>query len=77
MSFADAPVVCEYPLDDAVRHALQRSGYGELLDLDVSSRDGRVRLNGSVRSFFLKQKAQTLAMSVAGVERLENEVVVQ
>lgn len=61
---------------DAVRRVLRDSGHGELQRIAVSEASGSVRLDGVVRTFYVKQQAQTLAMSVDGVTRLENEVVV-
>lgn len=68
---------CGSRIDEAVRLALRRSGYGELLQLDVMAENGRVRLAGCLPSYYLKQKAQMLAMSVDGVRRLQNDVVVR
>jgi osmotically-inducible protein OsmY len=64
------------PLSDTVRSVLRDSGYGDLQGIAVSESSGSVRLDGVVRTFYVKQQAQTLAMSVDGVTRLENEVVV-
>lgn len=61
---------------DAVRRVLRDSGYADLQRVAVSESSGSVRLHGVVRTFYVKQHAQTLAMSVNGVVRLENEVVV-
>jgi osmotically-inducible protein OsmY len=63
-------------LCDDVRAALRDSGHWELQRVAVTARGGRVRLDGLVRTFYVKQQAQTVAMSVDGVSRLENEVVV-
>lgn len=45
--------------------------------VDVFERNGRITLRGRVRSFHAKQLAQAVAMAVDGVERLNNEIVVE
>lgn len=65
------------PPDQAVKQALIGSGYGDLRHLDVSNDDGLIRVAGRVRSYFMKQKAQTIAMSIAPTQLLQIEVVVQ
>jgi osmotically-inducible protein OsmY len=65
------------PVESAVKQALYRSGYDDLRSLDVICVDGQVRIVGRVRSYFLKQKVQMIAMSVAQGRELQNEVVVQ
>jgi osmotically-inducible protein OsmY len=65
------------PPDSVVKQALSRSGYGDLRRLDVASVDGRIRVAGRVHSYYMKQKAQTIAMSVMAVGELQNEVAVQ
>jgi hypothetical protein len=65
------------PPEQAVKQALIGSGYGDLRHLDVFHNDGRIRVAGRVRSYFMKQKAQTIAMSVAPDQLLLNEVVVR
>lgn len=74
---------CQKPVDnqvgpvcEAIRRILRDSGYRELREVEVSARRGLVRLAGTVRTFYVKQQAQQLAMSVDGVSRLENEMVV-
>lgn len=65
------------PVERAVKQALRGSGYDDLRSLDVSCVDGQIRIVGRVRSYFLKQKVQTIAMSVAKGRQLQNDVVVQ
>ena len=65
------------PPDLVVKQALSRSGYGDLRQLDVANVDGRIRVAGRVHSYYMKQKAQTIAMSVMADGQLQNEVVVQ
>lgn len=61
---------------ELVDDALRNSGYHTLRRVKVSISRGRVRLAGQVTSYHLKQIAQTAAMSVEGVEELENRLVV-
>ena len=61
---------------EMVRNVLRLSGHWDLQEIVVSESFGAVRLDGVVRSYYLKQQAQSLAMTVDGVIRVENEVVV-
>jgi osmotically-inducible protein OsmY len=45
--------------------------------LKVEAREGVVRLEGAVRSFFHKQMAQEVIRRLDGVERVENHLRVQ
>lgn len=60
----------------AVELALGRAGYPELQQVEVCEVDGRIELTGTVRSYYLKQMAQTAALQVPGVEEVRNEIVV-
>ncbi|REJ87713.1 MAG: BON domain-containing protein [Planctomycetota bacterium] len=64
-------------VDSAVREALRRSSYRDLHNLEVVRTDGRVCVAGRVPTYYLKQKAQTIAMSVMSNQELQNEVVVR
>ncbi len=64
------------PLIQHVMQSLQQSGYPELQDLEVSQGYGRILLHGRVRTYFLKQLAQSLVLSVPQVTAVENQVVV-
>lgn len=59
---------------DAVAHALRRTGYSPLRDVQVECERGRVVLSGRVPSYHLKQMAQTVALEIAGVLRLQNDI---
>jgi osmotically-inducible protein OsmY len=59
-------------LDEQVQGALSRSPYISARDLRVEAREGVVRLEGAVRSFFHKQMAQETIRRLDGVERIEN-----
>ena len=65
------------PIETAVREALRCSGYHDLHSLEVVCVDGRIRVAGAVRTYYLKQKVQIIAMSVIPGLELQNEVVVQ
>lgn len=60
-----------------VEAQLRRSGHYDLRQLEVDERDGHVHLSGRVRTYYAKQLAQTIALSVEGVSTVENEVVVE
>lgn len=60
-----------------IRQALARTGYGQLRRIRVTATPGgRVRLEGRVSSFYLKQVAQTAVLAVPGVKRVENDLQV-
>jgi osmotically-inducible protein OsmY len=61
---------------ERVDNALRNSGYSTLRRVKVSISRGRVRLAGQVGSYHLKQIAQTAAMSVEGVQELDNRLIV-
>ena len=65
------------PLADAVRSALAQTRHGWLQRVVVAGEGGRVVLRGKVPSYYLKQMAQTAAMTVQGVEVLQNELQVE
>lgn len=62
---------------DRVHGALSRSPYISAQELRVETREGVVRLEGAVRSFFHKQMAQETIRRLDGVERIENCLQVQ
>jgi osmotically-inducible protein OsmY len=64
-------------LVDQVHGALSRSPYGQTHDLRIEAREGVIRLEGAVRSFFHKQMAQEVIRRLDGVERVENHLQVQ
>lgn len=63
-------------LAERVERALSATGYGPLRDLAVTVHAGLVVLGGRAPSYYLKQVAQTTALSVPGVERVLNELEV-
>lgn len=64
-------------LRDEVIRALHRSGHSTHWNVTVSVHSGHVRLSGHVPTWHLRQVAQTAAMSVRGVERVESSLLVR
>ena len=57
-----------------IHEALKTSGFQQMRYLQVYCHRGRVTLQGSLPSCFLKQTAQTIVRSVAGVRDIDNDV---
>ena len=58
-----------------LKQHLQSSGHGDLRSVRILERDGKLRLEGSVRSFYVKQLAQILVgRELPG--RIENAIEV-
>lgn len=62
------------PLIGRIAESLRESGYPELQNLEVSHAYERILLQGRVQTYFLKQVAQALVLSVPGVTAVENQV---
>lgn len=73
MSHSDLTIA---PLSFRVNYAIQELRNRQLSQLVCESNGSTVTLRGVTRSFYLKQVAQTVAMKTPGVERVENEIVV-
>ena len=58
----------------AISDALRQSGYGQLRTLELQCDGDSVTLVGRVPTYFLKQLAQTTAMSVSGVGGVNNQI---
>ena len=58
----------------AISEALRQTGYGQLRMLDLRRDGDSVVLAGRVPTYFLKQLAQSVAMGVPGVGRVDNEI---
>lgn len=59
--------------------SLRSTGYFLTIPCEITvhvDHNGNVSLQGIVPSYFLKQKAQVVAMSVDGVQSIQNELVV-
>lgn len=59
-----------------VYQALNSTGYQQLRNLHAYSHSGRVTLQGCLPTYYLKQVAQTVIRSVAGVRDIDNDVKV-
>jgi len=59
-----------------IRQKLDGSGPTALRTVDVRARQGHVRLEGQVPSYYLKQLAQNIAIQTPGVERVTNHLQV-
>jgi osmotically-inducible protein OsmY len=64
----------DLPLTEGVARALCATGYPSLRAIEVSVCGGQVILRGRVRSYYMKQVAQTAALAVSGVVGLRNEL---
>ena len=61
---------------EEVEGAVQASPYLDGRKLRIETESGRVILHGTVRSYFQKQMAQEALRRVAGVQRIDNRLVV-
>lgn len=66
----------EASLADRVTHRLNTAGHPSLRSLRVTAACDVVVLQGTVSSYYLKQLAQVVAMTVQGVSCLVNETTV-
>jgi osmotically-inducible protein OsmY len=58
----------------AAESTLRQSPYGELNSVSCHFHEGVLTLRGAVRSYYLKQVAQTLVRSIEGVEQICNRL---
>jgi len=61
---------------DSVYHALNVSGYQQLRQVQAYCHGGRVTLQGNLPTYYLKQLAQSVIHSLAGVQDIDNDVKV-
>jgi osmotically-inducible protein OsmY len=61
-------------LAERVERALRATGYGSLRGIMVTVRARDVTLGGRVPSYYLKQVAQTTALTVAGAQSVRNDL---
>jgi osmotically-inducible protein OsmY len=61
-------------LDHQVRQTLRRTGYAALQQIDCRVEKGVVELSGDVPSFYFKQIAQEVLLSLQHVARVENRL---
>lgn len=59
-----------------IGRAMQQTGYLPLRSVQVVAHEGFVSLKGRVPTYYLKQVAQSTAMSIDGVDALENDITV-
>lgn len=65
------------PLASKVTQQLQGTGHLRLRKVEVEEDQGHVTLRGRVPTYYLKQLAQTVAVSVGGVGGIRNELTVE
>lgn len=63
-------------LKQRVRSALDDTNYRVLRRIEIDSCEGRITLKGSVGSYYEKQKATAVVLSLDGVDELRNELCV-
>jgi len=64
------------PLHEQIQNALDQSPYICQNQVQVETSSGRVRLEGTVGTFYQKQMAQELVRRIDGVERVVNQLQV-
>jgi osmotically-inducible protein OsmY len=64
-------------LADRAHRALQNNPHLPPAGVRLSAREGRVTLQGTVRSFYQKQMAQESLRDVEGVSEIENQLEVK
>ncbi len=64
------------PLHKQIQSALDQSPYICQNQVQVETSSGRVRLEGTVGTFYQKQMAQELVRRIDGVERVVNQLQV-
>lgn len=64
-------------LTTRVRLSLNKLSYHQLDGVHCQVSGGHVKLTGHLRSYYLKQIAQAIAMRVPGVMNVENEISVR
>lgn len=57
-----------------VHESLHGSGYGHLRTLNAYCENGRVTLQGRVPTYYLKQVAQSVVLTVTGVRDIDNDI---
>jgi osmotically-inducible protein OsmY len=67
----------EIPLLDQVQGVLNRSHVVPPRQVQVATQGNKVRLEGTVGSFYQKQMAQEIVRRVDGVENVENQLQVR
>jgi osmotically-inducible protein OsmY len=70
------PSVDASNIGDNIQHALHRSYFFDPKMVNVSAREGRIHLTGSVRSWHDRQVAAETAWAAPGAMAVENDIVV-
>lgn len=76
-SFTAPTASSDEELSAGILRQLRHSGYMPLRKICISVDHGRVQLRGRVPSYYLKQLAQATALSIEGVEHVDNRLVVE
>lgn len=74
MTFSSRRELDPQTIQAAIQEALHRAGYGELRRVQVKCDGEAVTISGRVPTYYLKQLAQHVALDVAGIERIRNEL---
>jgi osmotically-inducible protein OsmY len=64
-------------LGDRVRDRLDQSGHAAMRLVSCSVEQGRLRLSGRTRTYYLKQLAQEIARATPGVTEIANDIRVR
>ncbi len=64
-------------LEDRVRISFEQLGYPQLHAVTCVAEGDRMRLTGTLNSFYLKQVAQSVAVKTPGVRAVENQITVK
>jgi len=73
---ANSPNEQTCPLHEQIRSALDRSPYVSQSQVQIETSSGKVRLEGTVGTFYQKQMAQELVRRIDGVEQVVNQLQV-
>ncbi len=67
---------CRNPqaIQAAIQGALDLTGHGELHRIHAEFDDGALTITGQVPTYYLKQLAQNVALTVPGIEQIHNEL---
>ncbi len=68
---------CDGLLAEDAARALWQAGPFEWRELQIEVADARVTLTGRVCTYYPKQLAQSVVMSLVGVRSVENQIVVK